>query len=418
MAHQKKFENVDVKKSYVRAKKLAVKAKKKKQERKEMVEQRHELIDTVPRTLVFRRGRIGGELTDLIDNFKESVMMPYTAKKLKTSRRLRLFKDLIPVAQDIYITHFLMFSVTMGGSRLKIARIPRGPTLEFDITAFSTISDVMKFGKKMKLDVHNYSSADTAVPPLVVLNGFGNDQTHLKLAATTFRSMFPLIDTEKFRVSQCRRVCLFNYNAADNTIDWRHYYVSYSTKGSTGKGVTSSEMENDVLDEMKNAASMEGVDLEENDEAKDKPSNNNKKKKSSNKRGVNLREMGPRLTLRLNKIYEGVNDGEVLYHSTMKKSLEEIAQLRQRHENKRALKEKRKHLQEENVEKKLAEKQKKTDNKEKKKLRAREAMEREVIGQTNGNDSDDSDSNDDSNHREEEKSKVGNKRQRSGSKKF
>lgn len=88
---------------------------------------------------------------------------------------------------------------------IRVARIPRGPTLEFDILGFSTISDVVRFCKKMKIDVHNYSAADTSVPPLVVLNGFGNDQTHLKLAATTFRSMFPLIDVEKVCVCVCLR---------------------------------------------------------------------------------------------------------------------------------------------------------------------------------------------------------------------
>lgn len=118
---KKVFENIDVKKSYQRAKKLAVKEKKKKKERKEFVERRQELIDTVPRTLVFRRGQIGGKLSDLISNFKQCVMMPYTAKKLQMSRNVRLFKDLIPIAQDIYVTHFLMFSVTPSGSKLKLS---------------------------------------------------------------------------------------------------------------------------------------------------------------------------------------------------------------------------------------------------------------------------------------------------------
>jgi ribosome biogenesis protein SSF1/2 len=39
---------------------------------------------------------------------------------------------------------------------------------------------------------------------------------------------------------------------------------------------------------------------------------------------VRLTEIGPRLKLRLLKIQEGVCDGEVLYHSSIKKTTEEL----------------------------------------------------------------------------------------------
>lgn len=39
-------------------------------------------------------------------------------------------------------------------------------------------------------------------------------------------------------------------------------------------------------------------------------------------------EIGPRMTLRLVKIEEGVNEGEVLYHAHVEKTAKEIGQLR------------------------------------------------------------------------------------------
>merc|ERR1711963_343851 len=57
----------------------------------------------------------------------------------------------------------------------------------------------------------------------------------------------------------------------------------------------------------------------------------NLKKRGGNvaneKSKVNLSELGPRLTLKLVKIQEGVNDGEIMYHSYVEKTKEEVSQL-------------------------------------------------------------------------------------------
>lgn len=49
---------------------------------------------------------------------------------------------------------------------------------------------------------------------------------------------------------------------------------------------------------------------------------------------IRLTEMGPRLKLKLMKIQEGVCDGEVLYHSYMHKTPEEILKIRENLKNK------------------------------------------------------------------------------------
>jgi hypothetical protein len=47
------------------------------------------------------------------------------------------------------------------------------------------------------------------------------------------------------------------------------------------------------------------------------------------KNAIRLTEIGPRLKLKLIKIQEGLQDGEVLYHFFMNKTPEEMQQLRE-----------------------------------------------------------------------------------------
>jgi ribosome biogenesis protein SSF1/2 len=58
------------------------------------------------------------------------------------------------------------------------------------------------------------------------------------------------------------------------------------------------------------------------------------------------------MTLELVKIEDGLCDGEVLYHTYVSKTSEEIAELRKRTSEKKHLKEQRKREQEENVRRK------------------------------------------------------------------
>jgi ribosome biogenesis protein SSF1/2 len=64
------------------------------------------------------------------------------------------------------------------------------------------------------------------------------------------------------------------------------------------------------------------------------------------------------MTLELVKIEDGLCDGEVLYHTYISKTSEEIAELRKRNIEKKRLKEERKREQEENVQRKEDEKKK------------------------------------------------------------
>lgn len=53
------------------------------------------------------------------------------------------------------------------------------------------------------------------------------------------------------------------------------------------------------------------------------------------KSAVRLSEIGPRLTLQLIKVEEGLLEGEVLYHELIIKTEEEKEEIRKNHERKR-----------------------------------------------------------------------------------
>ena len=81
----------------------------------------------------------------------------------------------------------------------------------------------------------------------------------------------------------------------------------------------------------------------------------------SNQSAIRLTEIGPRMTMELVKIEDGLCDGEVLFHTHVSKTSEEVAELRKRTIEKKRLKEQRKREQEENVKRKQT-KEKTSDN--------------------------------------------------------
>jgi len=70
------------------------------------------------------------------------------------------------------------------------------------------------------------------------------------------------------------------------------------------------------------------------------------------KRAVRLAEIGPRMTLRLVKVEEGLCDGKVMWHEFVTKTKEEQREMERVWETRRGEKEERKRVQKENVERK------------------------------------------------------------------
>jgi len=72
---------------------------------------------------------------------------------------------------------------------------------------------------------------------------------------------------------------------------------------------------------------------------------------------VRLVELGPRMTLKLVKIEEGLLDGEILHHEFVEKTEEEKKEIRDNREKRKREKEKRKKEQEKNIRKKKLERE-------------------------------------------------------------
>lgn len=69
-------------------------------------------------------------------------------------------------------------------------------------------------------------------PPLVVLNNFSqSEESQVKLMRVTFQHMFPTINVKTVKLSECRRVVLFNFNKEDGTVEMRHYAIRATPVG-------------------------------------------------------------------------------------------------------------------------------------------------------------------------------------------
>jgi len=190
--------------------------------------------------------------------------------------------------------------------------------------------------------------------------------------------MFPTTNIPTLNLDNVRRVVIWEWNDETEEIEFRQFVISKSPVG-VGKKVKkifeASSAANKALPKLGNLEEVSqflednmvtsGVDSEgtksEADEARVEIKQEANKKKASNAAEVwkiRLTEYGPRMTLKLTKIQEGVNDGEVLYHAYQEERDEsEVLKMTQDKRAKEAEKKKRKATQMENIERKRAKKE-------------------------------------------------------------
>ena len=94
----------------------------------------------MPRTFVFKIGKVGATVKQLVLDVRQ-IMEPNTASRLETKSKNSM-KDMLSVAGPLGVTHFLVFSQTDRTLSLRLAKCPKGPTLQFKIESFSTARDV------------------------------------------------------------------------------------------------------------------------------------------------------------------------------------------------------------------------------------------------------------------------------------
>jgi len=327
-------------------------------------------LSRAPHSFVVHRGKTGKFVQELAKDFRQ-VMEPYTASNIKV-RPKNVIKDFVHVAGLLKVSHLIMFTKTSMGPYLKIGRFPRGPTLTFRVQNYTLGRDVRNSLKRQVTYAKQYNNH-----ALLIMNNFNSGtgtpaDRPMQLMESMFQNMFPAINPTKVAVNSIRRCVLLNYSSENNNIEFRHYTIKVVPVG-VNRGVRKmlgSKVPNlgklgDMADFMENG----GAGASESEGEEDESSRvtlpqgiSARGSASGEQSAVRLVELGPRLTLQLVKIEEGLLDGEVMYHQWVEKTDEEKIEIKKRREKRKREKENRRREQEKNVKKKEKEK---VENKEK-----------------------------------------------------
>jgi len=232
---------------------------------------------------------------------------------------------------------------------------------------------------------------------------------HLEsLATTVFQSLFPAINPQTTPLRSIRRVLLLDRDLSQTgddsfVLNFRHYAITtkpvgrskalsrlktaeklvntkrtmkgglpnlgklqdiadfliggengegYMTDGGTSGSEVDTDAEVEVLENAPKkilSAKARAVAADEPQEGQRRPTDVDE---NVDRRAVKLVELGPRMTLRLMKVEEGLCQGQVMWHEHIHKTKEQIKELKERWDKRKKEKEARKKLQKENVEKK------------------------------------------------------------------
>lgn len=167
--------------------------------------------------MILKRGRVGKLITKLIKELR-TTMYPYTAVNLKESKA-NTIKDYLSI-KDVYgLSHMMMLTNTEKASYLRLARMPRGPTVTFKIEKYCLSSDIFEFLSSLddnKRRVFKPLTKSFNHVPLVIMNGFNNpcipieQKESVNIAAMLIQSFFPPINLNEIQLKKCKRVVLFN----------------------------------------------------------------------------------------------------------------------------------------------------------------------------------------------------------------
>lgn len=387
----------------------------------------------IPRSLVVRRGKVESEVIDLVSDLR-TLMSPYTALNFQEdTKNTKLSRSMSHYAKELTgplgLTHILSLSQNAHRLTLRLARTPVGPTLTFKVQRFSLMRHV-RATQRRPFDIGGASSNITTRPPIVVTNNFGDVTAapHVKLMRITFQNMFPAINVATVKLSDCRRVVLFNFirrdvptatttdgnsppspksasddpavEEEDEEVEIRHYAIRATPTGVTRRvrRIVQSRIPDlsnldDISDYItgttasgrpapapssgyQSSGVMSDSEAEEDTQVVLPQSYSGKGNGRSQKSALKLVELGPRLRLKLVKVERGMASGDVMYHAYVKKDAEEVRERREKVEKEVLGKRKRREEQEENVRRKKAVLEEKREEKRKRREeRGRVAME-------------------------------------------
>eukprot|EP00117_Sycon_ciliatum_P026146 scpid57408/ scgid21529/ Suppressor of SWI4 1 homolog; Peter Pan homolog len=304
-----------------------------------------------PQAIVVSRGEVGHNVLRLVMDLRR-IMEPFTAPKLKV-RKNNVIKDYVAVAGPLGITHMLMLTKTEEHTNLRMARFPRGPTLFFQVNEYSFMKDIATVLRRPKS-----GAAQFQTPALLILNNFGGDAPHMKVMASMFQNMFPAINIQKLKLADIRRCVLITYDSEKQLVYIRHFHVQAVPVGMSRqvKRLLKLQLPNlstcsDISDYLLNGGL--GSESEAEDPAdtqvtlpQNVPGRGNLKQQRS---AVRLTELGPRVSMQLMRIEDGFCDGEVIYHSYIKKTKKEVKTMQAEKKAREELRVHRRREQEKNV---------------------------------------------------------------------
>eukprot|EP00667_Euglena_gracilis_P008853 EG_transcript_8987 len=348
--------------------------------------------ERAPKPLVFWRGSVSPLVMKVCQEWRET-FLPYTAKELKVYRKEKL-KNVTRAAKTIGATHFQVFTCSTTGTFLRVARLPHGPTIQFKVESFETCYDVKRTQRKPHEDQHAFDT-----PALPVLNNFANStKPHIKMAQTLLTNLYPQLRVDKVQLANCKRVVLFHLNEDTDMIDVRHYVITGQRKVQNkaikrlvkGKLPQRPGVLKDISDLLHQPEAFFSDSEGEAEEVQ--LGQRFRKLAPQSKALIKLVEVGPRFTLSIHKVLAGNMDGEVIYHSFVTKTPEEVAELKRR----RKKREKERKARREEQERKVEEKQIRKDEKKRRREQRREggAKEGEAGQPEDGAEADDESSED------------------------
>ncbi|NP_001191389.2 suppressor of SWI4 1 homolog [Ornithorhynchus anatinus] len=314
-----------------------------------------EAFGSAPHSFVFSRGAVGKTIRQLSLDLRR-VMEPYTASALQVRKKNSL-KDCVAVAGPLGVTHFLIFTKTENNIHLKLVRLPGGPTLTFRVTEYALIKDVISALRRHRMHEQQFTHH-----PLLVLNNMGLEGMQVKLMASMFQNMFPSINVHKVSLNTIKRCLLISYNPETQLLDFRHYSLKVVPVGASRglKKLLQEKFPNMRRLQDISELLVTGANLSDSEAEQDGDHNvmelpqvySGRGNMKAQQSAVRLTEIGPRMTLQLTKIQEGVCQGNVLYHSFIHKTEEEIQATLALKEQKLQLKAERRNLQESNIRRK------------------------------------------------------------------
>ena len=274
---------------------------------------------TTTSSFVMRIGKVSREVQQLVLDLRR-VMEPNTASRLR-ERHSNNIRDYAAMAGALGVTH--MYAVSQGEQKisLRMARFPQGPTLCFSVESFSLVSDVLAEQKRPKtpgLDAFRMS-------PLLILDGLdpdAKDNPQERLLASFFQNAFPSMQLAKMKLGELRRVVLLSCEG--DVFELRHYTIGVRETGvskplrrllraSGNKNLSQqADLADYLLDDV--AAGMTSdseVEARQPEVMVTLPAEYQGQAKNS-QRAIQLTEIGPRLTLKLERIQDSFFGGQIL----------------------------------------------------------------------------------------------------------